>query len=582
MSEQQAERREASPDHRASWPGAVAIVVVALAAHGLWLFNDGVFYDAWLEWAAGTYGKWSMLQGWFDDSGMPQVGWLHRVLMRSPSPQFTYALVGFSCWAGVALLVRATARQLGATDGDATLAGMLVVAARVGCVGVSFIHAPYFIALFALGVAGHLFVIDAVAPSQPTVRAVVAHRAMLYVALFFISMMPSCFVAFYFFLFLLLVRKIITKRSARPLIYFLDLLILPALSFVAQRHWYPTQNGYEGNNTLGLGSRMTDVATQMINATLLDSGTEALAAPLWLLAVGAAVAAIIGWRSQRAPDGRRALIAVVFVAAWLAAALFPYAVVNKASQAGRMFTWRHGLLLAFAPAFFFLAVSFGARGWRVAHGAWAAVAGILIAGQAFTAAFIHSEWLAAAAKQRSIIIQARAAPLVPVPEVVWFADYMPTPHRSRTVSYELTGLVSAALGVLHAGALPWAKKNDIESYRIGYFWYYLLPEFRGDGPHATLTAVPRRPINRNGLAGIGLDYAAARLAFSGDDFARDLLTVTLAPTEPPANWAAKVAEAERARTPPPVTKKVKRKKRRPALPDAPRPVPTSIAAPAAP
>lgn len=528
------------PDRR----GALGIVVVALLAHGLWLFNDGVFHDAWLDWAAGTYGKWDMMQRWFTDSGMPQVGWIHRVMMRSPAPQLSYALLSLGCFTATGLVVRTTARRLGASDVDAAVAGMLVVASRVACVGLSFIHAPYFMSLLALFVAGDRLVVDAQTPFSG--RALLAHRLALYALLFVMSMMPSTFATFYVFLLAAICLDLIRQKHPMALVKRLDLIALPVVLFLVQRRLFPAQSGYEGNNTIRPGRRLWVYAYRTIDGVFTDGAREALQAPVVVLVVGAVVVALLVLRGRKTADVRRFALGVLFSFGWMVAALVPYAVVGKGASAERIFTWRHGMLVFFVPAFVYVAVAFVARGAVVARVVWAAVAGVFVAGQAFTAARLHAEWLSRAVEQRAIVSQARAAPLTPMPEVVWVKDTVPDPRSTLTISYELTGMVSAALGALHAGALPASQKDNVDSYKIGYFRYFLLPDFRGDGPHATLTVAPRAGFRSDNLWSVGLGYAAARVRFAGADYANDLVDVSLTPTDPPANWSTKLKEVEEA------------------------------------
>ena len=522
-----------------------AIVVVALLSHGLWLFNDGVFYDAWLEWAAGTYGKWKMLQGWFDDSGMPQVGWVHQVLMRSPSPQLTYALVGFGCWTLLGVLVARIAKGFGARDADATIAGCLVVASRVAVVGVSFIHAPYFMSLTALAGLCVVLVAEARAPVALSWRPLVRQRVVVYVLIFFASMMPSSLAACYAIGALVVVVDVLHGRRMMALIKRIDLMLIPALIFWWQRMFFPAQGGFSGHNKIKLGRQFERVLDTTVEAIFVDASAKALAAPVAVLVVGALCAAALASRGKASADVRRAAGTLAFALLWLVPAVFPYVVVNKAASMQRLFTWRHGMLILFLVPLAYVLVAYVVRRFRPLRLLWAGVAGVAIAGQGFSAAAIHTEWLGAAAKQRAIELQGRAAALSPTPEMVWVDDRVAYPANVRTISYELTGLVSRALGTLYAGALSLGSKSKVESFRIGYFWYYLLPGFRGDGPHAVLTVQPREQKPPT-LSRIGLCYAAARLGCRGAAYANEMFVVSLTPTEPPPDWSAKVKEARQA------------------------------------
>jgi hypothetical protein len=532
--------------------GIIAICLTTLLAHGLWLLNDGVFYDAWLEWASGTYGKWEMLQRFFDDSGMPQVGWFHRVFMRSPSPPLTYALLGWGCWLTVGLLLRRLAmRWLGLDDLEASASAMLLVSSRIACIGVSFIHAPYFVAMASLFGLAHLLTIEA--DAQVINGSWWRHRLGIHALMLLCSMMPSCYTAIYLFIACAGLHGLVTRGWRHAMFTRIDLAIIPLATFWLQRKLAPTANGYAGNNTMNrhkLWRRLPKVMTNTFEATIVDVVRQAWQSPVTWWMLGGAIAlvcCIVMMRRRPFPKPRvrwKATALLMFMVAWTAAAIVPYALVKKMAVMASTFTWRHGLLVALLPSLGLLLLMVLVSRWS-----WLRVVVIvavmgLVAGQSYTSLHIHGQWLSRAAKQRAAVEHVRVHPPTELPEVVWVDDYVPLPHAAKVVSYELTGWVSAVLGTLHAGALANASKSNVDAYRIGYFWYYLLPQFRGDGPHATLTIRARGPkMSKSNLDQVGFDYAKARLTGSTLAWLEQRFAVSLLPTSPPNNWAEKLEEA---------------------------------------
>ena len=357
-----------------------------------------------------------------------------------------------------------------------------------------------------------------------------------------------CLVAFYVLLLFVMLWSWARVGFVTTMKRHFDLGVLPVVTFVLQKVLCPTKNEFSTYNAFKLSWGVIRIGVRSFDITVLGGIGRAVQEPLAVLVGGALIAVgIAAWplRDGRSAPRRAALVAA-FTLLWVVAAVLPYALVGKAPSGSQVWKWRHGLLVALTPGFAFLALAFLVRGTLAGRALLAAVAGSLLAGQACDAADVHAQWLARAAKQRAVVEQARASPLMPRPEVVWFDDQLPAANGVPMISYEYTGWTAAILDGLYAGGFRALMKGDVPAKNIAYFWYYLLPRFRGDGPHALLTIRSRiGPVKPHELSAQGRAYAWARLRGAGSEYASSIVEATLASTAPPPDWDAKMKAARR-------------------------------------
>lgn len=86
------------------WPIWI-IFLTALLSHGLFLLNDGVYWDGWLLYTHLTDGDWESIRLWFFESGDPLRAYFHWAMRLFPDLVFGHRLVAFLSILGAAVLV---------------------------------------------------------------------------------------------------------------------------------------------------------------------------------------------------------------------------------------------------------------------------------------------------------------------------------------------------------------------------------------------------------------------------------------------------------------------------------------------
>lgn len=71
------------------------LLLVTLLAHGHLLLNDTILWDSHLIHRIAVEKDWGELHAMYSESGLPPLGWTHRVIGALPRPEITYKVVTF-------------------------------------------------------------------------------------------------------------------------------------------------------------------------------------------------------------------------------------------------------------------------------------------------------------------------------------------------------------------------------------------------------------------------------------------------------------------------------------------------------
>lgn len=85
-------------DRKQTWQAALVIGVLTLVNHGLILFNNGVYWDDWINYLALLDHDWDKLFFvYYTTGGIPLTAYLHWAFSYSPDLLLTYRIVAFLC-----------------------------------------------------------------------------------------------------------------------------------------------------------------------------------------------------------------------------------------------------------------------------------------------------------------------------------------------------------------------------------------------------------------------------------------------------------------------------------------------------
>jgi len=108
------------------------LLVFTVAAHGLILFNDGLYWDAWMIDSWQRRRDWSTMKRFFSEVGMPLQPYLHRFIAGFPNRSIVYRLLVVASTYGSALAIYLTATRFGFLDENQALILSLLYLAYTG------------------------------------------------------------------------------------------------------------------------------------------------------------------------------------------------------------------------------------------------------------------------------------------------------------------------------------------------------------------------------------------------------------------------------------------------------------------
>lgn len=536
-----------------SWRSLATLTALALAANALNALNDGIFWDGWLIYRAFTSGHPELFRLALEESGLPQVYWLHWLVWQSPNPIWLYKTAGFialSAATPLAYLAMCLTRVISART--AVIAAAVMAVCSSFQVGFELIMFQYVVCYCLFWAATCLMVWSTPleGPGRPAARVAS-------LVLFFASFTIESLLVFYAVPCLwLLYRGLKQSQSLMPAVALTvrrhpDYLVLPPLYWVLTRTLLPRTGMYAEYNKVAFSPRQT--VSRLVRHLWHSTGSQLLEAadaarhhPLVLLVatcvVAAALAALFVKVAEReqphAAPGRSTWWPLAFAAFCLLVAAAPYALVGKPAGS-HGWESRHAMLMPFGIGWAVAAV----LGWSAPF-RWPRAAAALAAGLPMVA-FVTNDvvhqlgWLARWAKDREIISELATPGFADI-SVLWVEDRTDSSEEPHYRFYEWACLFAAATGDEKRVGLDQSELSAEElAEKLGRFnQRRCLGDFevRG-GAHARLrigTAPDAPPELARGLA-----YAGRRL--SGQTTAPLATTPTwftfeLTKIEPPVAW----------------------------------------------
>ena len=519
----------------------VVIVVWALIAHGLALLNDGVFWDGWLQWAAGRSGDWASMERWWTDSALPAADVFHHGIMASPWPFPLYRLVGF---AGTLLPGLALAwighRAAGLGPVDSALVGALGVTHRAATMTVGLVGVLYLACIGLFSIAAVLLFASLQARLGARIVLRVVAAALLMMSFTTQSLLVLAY-ALPLGLALAEVRRSPSTPAWRTILVtglrHAELVVLPPIYyFGAKKLWSTSGPVYTGYNSVDLKiETFIPLAQEYFTHGIKDAVVVGLAGLPAVLAVLLTLAVVAGalWAQGKPTEPSRGawgIVAVVVVVLVVGtAAAFPYIAVGKVPDT-QPWNWRHALVAPVAVSTFGLGLLALSRGRHFIVRLLVVVPLVVIlVGQAGASIDSHALWLGRAAKDRGVIDHLKAIGKPKQVNVLWITDRLPRPHGEVYRYYEWTGMFHEAWGKF--GVMGLRDTGNVNPRHVKRQKYYLNRRFQIYGGHASLAIAPTFPANE--LADVGLSYARRRLVGDAAAYARSLVTVSITRRDPP-------------------------------------------------
>lgn len=517
------------------------IVLVALAAHGLIVINNGILFDDWALYLHIARGDWAAMAAW-----VPQIGGIPTYLyVWIAGASIPPPLVGFRV-AALLLIVGAAL----VTYEIAMLTGLVsrIEAVVIACLAVAYPGDHTHILLITLNyLVYYLLFLVAVWVLLRAETAAGWRRRLLQaiaVVLLFVSFGLNSLLVFFAgalllgAIYLRTKGRLATREDAiREGLKHAYLLVVPVVFWAVYRVFFPPHGVYSGYHQFewSLGSLLhsaeaflvSGIAAQFRNSIAMLG----VLAPLWLLVLFAVHR--VWLRREHVAEalpGREVMLG--FGAALAALAVFPYMAVGlDPSEHG--WNSRHTLLLGLPVAIVLVAgaqVLFRTRGRLVGVLAGAVLASLLL-GFILASAATYIGWEARWIKDSSVMAKLARTPGADRYFVYWIDDGYQVGGEPTYRYYEWAGMLRTVFGGesrigLDRRATP---ANFLTAYEPYFTDIYNLGAFDPRGCEAVLT-ISRGPERHSdlGLVARYLFYSAIDQA-QRDRMLREVTSVKVEP-----------------------------------------------------
>jgi len=383
------------------------LLAFTLAAHGLILFNDGLYWDGWMIDSWQRRRAWSTMKRFFAEVGMPYQYHLHKLIARFPNRSLVYRVLVVGSTYASALAIYVTALYLGLDRNQALILALLYLAYTGYHMNVDSII------VLQYGVPAAMFYWGAFAAFAALDQSGAAHWGLRLasLALLWGSFSANSILVYYFgFLGLMLGSKVgfmddFWHNAYRGLAGNLDYAVLPFLFWILKEKIAPRHGEYKSYNRIQFDPLR--LARGFFNA--IRSGIEsAITAPLrsvieanflWIAIAAVVLTCYVSTTATAAPPLVSRPLAAHLLAAgavlYLLAAL-PYILVGRDFSPGGWNT-KHHLLFHLPVSMMIL----GATGLLVPAGAMVPLLVFLIAVNAVHLNLVCLYYIAVAAKDRS-------------------------------------------------------------------------------------------------------------------------------------------------------------------------------------
>ncbi len=515
------------------------LLLFTFAAHGLILFNDGLYWDGWMIDSWQRRKDWVMMKRFFSEVGMPLQHHLHKFIARFPNRSIVYRLLVVASTYASALAIYLTATRFGFLNENQALVLSLLYLAYTGYhMNVdSIIVLQYGLptAMFYWAVYVALATLEYTGPAHWGLR-------LTSLVLFWCSFSANSLLVYYFgFLGFMLFLKPGFMGDAWHNAYYgllehLDYAVLPFLYWILKEKLTPRHGRYKNYNRIQL--HPLRLANGFFNA--VGCGVEsAITAPLqsamkkYFLWVPVGIFAL----AYCAPANFVPVLPVipqsVAVTLLIAGAVFcvlaalPYVLVGQ-NFAPEGWSTKHHLLFHLPVSLMIL----GAVGWLFPAGIMFAVLAAILAVNIVHLNLVYLYYIAVAAKDRSWLHKLSRIPEARKTSIFYISDNHSIqgdhlfPQNSPAYSFYMFGWLwgdKTHIG-LHMRASPRRRlpAEQISALLVATTLDYDMREVNIHGPHARLAisdGTERTPTR------IALRYLKARY-FPGGNVERLLEEIT--------------------------------------------------------
>jgi hypothetical protein len=484
----------------------LALIIATFLAHGLLLFNDGVYWDAWIYHHALLSKNWQTIYIPCLESGVPQQAYFFWYLGGFADKILSFRLVAFICVLLSGIMVyRLSMRFDAVTRQEGLVIALVFVLYPVWSVSVISLATLY---VFCYSI--FLFAALVAFRSEEVVSIRHGFLRVVSLILFFGSFATNSLLVFYFgFLWLLYVSgcsgrdkgPFDPKIFGRFLVRHLDYFSLPFVFWFIKEEWFPRHGLYAGYNQFRFSLFSILVASCLffknavyaqLNAALLHVLKQPF---LGILLVGIAIKtrdlAQSFWAAFFAPPGRTSRV-LLFALVLLGMGAFPYAIVGVWPT---LDGWnsRQALLMGIPLAIALVACSrfvFSDRGRRISVAGTAFFA-MLLLGFLLSNIDNYLGWQLRWIKDRSIMVNLADNPKAEDQSVFLIEDRYPIgPEDYRF--YEWASIFKQVWG--DEKRIGFSAKYDADDFLTTHKEFfssrYVLSSFDPQGCRCLLTITP--------------------------------------------------------------------------------------------
>jgi hypothetical protein len=484
------------------------IAAVTVAAHGLILLNQGIYWDGWMHYTFAVEHRWQNLYtDYLLPVGRPMAALTYWFLGSLPLPLIAHRWLTLGLLVGRGCLIYAIGiKTKWLTSFESVALAILTVVYPAFDVAFEFTLFPHVLSYF-LFVLGALLSITMAEQPVGSKRAFLRILSLLAFALSFT--VESFLVFFYWFLGLFFIK--ITDEE-QPVSYYLkrlvgltDYALLPIVYWVVDWYAFPTSGTFAQFNTIQLiPAQIIQMYEQFLRLAIWQPLGD-FHMLLWLFVLALLSIKKLPWKCQLG-KGRRGYFVLVAGIVGLAFAIMPYASVGKPPIGG----WenRHALLIGLPVALMLIGLlRLGIAGHQHSGVVALSVVAVLAGGFSYDLWGSYIEWQARWVKDLSIIANLRELDEEEVAQVSVYIidDHTRLAGGERYRLYEWAALFREAWGTeTHIGL---TSRNDIEGFlrhgpssEMFLTEEYLSSNFDPSGCQATLTILYNRPIGDLELA----------------------------------------------------------------------------------
>jgi hypothetical protein len=472
------------------------IAAVTVAAHGLILLNQGVYWDSWLHYTSVSEHRWDILYNdFYLLAGRPTKALILWSLGFFPSPLIAQRWLTLGLLIGRGCLIYAVGiKTKWLTSFESLTLAILTIAYPAFKVSFEFIffsHALCYF-LFALGALLSFMMVDQPAGQK---RALFRILSLLAFALSFT--VESFLVLYYWFLILLFIKM---AGGSQPVSHYIkrlvrlaDYALVPIVYWIVDQYVFPASGAYTELASIQLNlPRMEGAFLRFFQYGIWQPLSD-FNLLLWLFALTLLSIKRVPWECELG-KGRRDYLVLLAGIVGLLFAMLPYALVGK-SPGPEGWETRHALLIGLPVALTLIGLlRLALSGYQ--HSGVVALSVVAVLAVAFCTNFTRNyiEWQARWVKDSAIIASLRE---LDEEEVAKVSVYLIDDHTRLAGgepyrSYEWAGLFREAWGTeTHIGLTPKYRVEEFlndnpDADRI-FSEAFLMSDVDPSGCRATLT-----------------------------------------------------------------------------------------------